>query len=54
MIMNEAGHNTTLVLIHAPFEVVGVADIEIAAATVQQVRPEAQKQSFDKLRTNGE
>src|SRR6185503_8753304 len=53
MIANEARRHTALMLVHSPFKIVRVADAKITSAAVQHVGPEAQRQSFDRLRTNG-
>ena len=53
MVLHETRNNIALVLIHSPVKIIGVADIEISASAMQHICPERQRQSFDRLRTNG-
>ena len=53
MIMHETRNNTALVLVHPSLKIIGMANIEVSASAVQHVSVEGQRQSFDRLRTNG-
>ena len=53
MVTYETGDRTLFMLTHPTLKFVCVTDVKITAPAVQHVGPKGQKQSFDKLRTNG-